>query len=360
VSYLFKFKTICAAAIGLVLSTAVAHAEPPYPDDAQPDASGLPTSADHSNGKTLTQRSLTAVGQAASRIGEVISTGAQAFGSGVQHVTDQATALIEHAKGALGVPYRWGGTSTQSGFDCSGFVRAMVQETIGKMLPHHAADQAAVTQKISKDELQPGDLVFFDTVRRRAYSHVGIYMGDGQFIHEPAKGERVRIDNLSEAYWQKHFEAARRILSSNSFPDDGTVSAGLPGLVAQQQTADAFAALPNAMATNATAGAIHKNIVNNTSPVNPLADVNVVGASTSNDTPVINTSTPAASTAIPVQPAPDTSSIHPHEPKRYFALRRYRQKHTAVYHRGKFKTGSTKKKKRGDILASVRHRKIRR
>jgi cell wall-associated NlpC family hydrolase len=352
----FKFEIFCAAVIGLALSTAVAHAEPLYPDNAQPDANGLPTTADYSNDKTLTQHSLTAVGQAASRIGEVVSNGAQAFDSGVQRVTDQATALIEHAREALGVPYRWGGTSLQSGFDCSGFVRAMVQETIGKLLPHRAADQAAVTQRISKDELKPGDLVFFDTVRRRAYSHVGIYMGDGQFIHAPARGERVRIDNLSDAYWQKHFEAARRILFSNSFPDDGTVSAGLPGLVAQQQTADAFAALPDTMAAGATAGTVHKGVVDDTSPASPAADVNIIAdASSSHDASVINAGTSAASTA-----APAYDSVHPSAPKHSSVLNRHTQKHTAVHRRGKrskFKAGFAKKQG-SDIQGRDLHRKI--
>lgn len=206
-----RFKLFLAAISGLALSVAAVHAEPPSPDSAPPNPD---PSAHHVDGKNLTQRGLTAIGQAASKVGDAISTGSHAFGSGMHQVTDQAALLIERAKQDIGVRYRWGGTSAQTGFDCSGFVRTVMQQTVGKLLPHHAADQAAITQKINKSELQPGDLVFFNTVRRRPYSHVGIYMGDGQFIHAPARGKRVRIDNLSAAYWQKRFGGARRVLTT--------------------------------------------------------------------------------------------------------------------------------------------------
>jgi len=217
-----RFKPLPAAVLVLVLSAAAAHAAPPAADNAQPRADSL--AANHPDSKNLTERSLTALGEAAGKIGDVLSSGAQAFGSGMQQVSDQATELIGYAKQSIGARYRWGGTSAETGFDCSGFVRTIVQQTVGRLLPHHAADQAAVTQRISKDELQPGDLVFFNTVRRRAYSHVGIYMGDGQFIHAPSRGERVRIDNLSANYWQKRFGGARRVLTDQ--PDYSLADAG--------------------------------------------------------------------------------------------------------------------------------------
>ena len=86
--------------------------------------------------------------------------------------------------GFLGVPYRRGGNSADTGFDCSGFVRAMYEQTIGLLLPRRANEQAAATQAIDKKDLQPGDLVFFNTMKR-AFSHVGIYVGEGKFIHSP-------------------------------------------------------------------------------------------------------------------------------------------------------------------------------
>jgi cell wall-associated NlpC family hydrolase len=208
---MFKLKPLLAAVTGLILSIASASAAPPSSDSTQPNPDTPP--ANHADDKNSVVLDLAAVSAAASKIGDVISAGVQAFGSDMHQVTDQTASLIEHAKQALGARYRWGGSSIKTGFDCSGFVRAVVQQTIGKLLPHQAASQAATTQTIRKDQLQPGDLVFFNTLRRRAYSHVGIYMGDNQFIHAPSRGQRVRIDSLSATYWQKHFEGARRVLT---------------------------------------------------------------------------------------------------------------------------------------------------
>jgi cell wall-associated NlpC family hydrolase len=126
-----------------------------------------------------------------------------------QNVSSQASDLVVNAMGYLGVPYRRGGTGIQ-GFDCSGFVQAMYENTLGLVLPHNAKAQAAVTQKIDKSELQPGDLVFFNTLRR-AFSHVGIYVGEGKFIHSPRSGGQVRIEDMRDSYWAKRFNGARRV-----------------------------------------------------------------------------------------------------------------------------------------------------
>ncbi|MDZ4358407.1 MAG: C40 family peptidase, partial [Variovorax sp.] len=96
-------------------------------------------------------------------------------------VSDQASSLVINALAFLGVPYRYGGNSVDTGFDCSGFVRAVFEQSVGKVLPRRSDEQAAATQEIDRSELKPGDLVFFNTMRR-AFSHVGIYMGDGKFI----------------------------------------------------------------------------------------------------------------------------------------------------------------------------------
>ena len=127
-----------------------------------------------------------------------------------QTVGNKASELVFTAMGFLGVPYLRGGTSVETGFDCSGFVRAMYQETIGLILPRSAAQQAAATQKIDRADLQPGDLVFFNTMRR-AFSHVGIYVGDGKFIHAPRAGKAVNVEDMRSAYWQKRFNGARRV-----------------------------------------------------------------------------------------------------------------------------------------------------
>lgn len=127
-----------------------------------------------------------------------------------QTVGDKATDMLTQAMGMLGVPYRRGGSSEETGFDCSGFVRHLYEKSFGRLLPHRAAEQAKVTETIDRSELKPGDLVFFNTMRR-AFSHVGIYMGDGKFIHAPRPGKSIRVDDMREAYWQKRFNGARRV-----------------------------------------------------------------------------------------------------------------------------------------------------
>lgn len=122
----------------------------------------------------------------------------------------KASELVIQAMGLLGVPYKLGGTSEEKGFDCSGFVRYMYEKSVGLVLPRRAEDQAKATEEISRSELKPGDLVFFNTLKR-TFSHVGIYVGDGKFIHAPRPGKAVRVDDMREAYWQKRFNGARRV-----------------------------------------------------------------------------------------------------------------------------------------------------
>lgn len=122
----------------------------------------------------------------------------------------QASDLVAATLDFLGVPYRRGGARLETGFDCSGFVQYMFENTLGLVLPRSAAQQAAATQKIDAKELKPGDLVFFNTMRR-AFSHVGIYVGNGKFIHAPKPGGAVRIEDLKTSYWARRFDGARRV-----------------------------------------------------------------------------------------------------------------------------------------------------
>jgi len=117
--------------------------------------------------------------------------------------------VVALAKKSLGTPYRTGGRG-DTGYDCSGFVLVMYQKATGVILPRRAEEQAAATQKISRGDLQPGDLVFFNTLHR-AFSHVGIYVGDHRFIHSPTSGSKVRIEDMRVAYWNKRFDGARRV-----------------------------------------------------------------------------------------------------------------------------------------------------
>jgi cell wall-associated NlpC family hydrolase len=141
--------------------------------------------------------------QISNQLGGPLQSARNAFGG-------KASELVMQAMGLLGVPYRSGGTSEEKGFDCSGFVRYMYEKSVGLVLPRRAEEQAKVTEEISRSELNPGDLVFFNTLKR-TFSHVGIYVGDGKFIHAPRPGKAVRVDDMREAYWQQRFNGARRV-----------------------------------------------------------------------------------------------------------------------------------------------------
>jgi cell wall-associated NlpC family hydrolase len=130
-------------------------------------------------------------------------------------ILQQSTAApvestLDKALDLLGIRYRWGGNKPETGFDCSGFVRHVFQEGLGLDLPRSARDQSRAGEPVAKDELQPGDLVFFNTMRR-AFSHVGIYLGDNLFVHAPHRGGRVRVEDMSGRYWTKRFNGARRV-----------------------------------------------------------------------------------------------------------------------------------------------------
>lgn len=121
----------------------------------------------------------------------------------IQAATDDALTFI-------GVRYKFGGTSPETGFDCSGFVGHVFREGMGLILPRTSREISKTGEAVKKAELQPGDLVFFNTMRR-TFSHVGIYLGEGQFIHSPRTGGKVRIEDMRESYWAKRYEGARRV-----------------------------------------------------------------------------------------------------------------------------------------------------
>ena len=126
--------------------------------------------------------------------------------------TDLASELVLSAMNFLGVPYRRGGTSEETGFDCSGFTRHVFENSVGLILPRRAAEQARSPQLVpvqQQAELKPGDLVFFNTLRQ-TFSHVGIYIGDNKFIHSPRAGGSVRVEDMRQAYWQQRYNGARR------------------------------------------------------------------------------------------------------------------------------------------------------
>jgi cell wall-associated NlpC family hydrolase len=131
-------------------------------------------------------------------------------------VVDKTETLINNAMQLIGVRYRWGGNTPQSGLDCSGFVRYVFNDTFGFLLPRKSAQMSKVGLQIGKEELRPGDLVFFNTMRH-AFSHVGIYVGDNKFIHAPSKGKSIRVDDMTKVYWEKRYNGARRLDNTNNF-----------------------------------------------------------------------------------------------------------------------------------------------
>jgi cell wall-associated NlpC family hydrolase len=157
------------------------------------------------------------------RLEEVRATVSDRVVEGANHVAHRASELVVTAMGFLGVPYRRGGNSIETGFDCSGFVKAMFEQTVGMVLPRRANEQAAATQKIERTDLQPGDLVFFNTMRA-AFSHVGIYVGDNKFIHSPKPGAQVRVEDMGISYWASRFDGARRVIQGTAAAQPAPVS----------------------------------------------------------------------------------------------------------------------------------------
>ncbi len=121
--------------------------------------------------------------------------------------------LASYALGYLGVRYRMGGTSPDGGFDCSGLVSYVTQQVLGLTLPRRAEEISQIGEHVKRSDLEPGDLVFYNTMHRK-FSHVGIYLGDGRFVHSPASGGVVRVESMDLSYWKARFNGARRIASS--------------------------------------------------------------------------------------------------------------------------------------------------
>jgi cell wall-associated NlpC family hydrolase len=140
-------------------------------------------------------------------------SGAKSFLSGV---ASKAGDVVVGALNMIGVRYRWGGNTPDSGLDCSGFVRYVFQDTLGMTLPRRAEEMSRVGEKVTVSELKPGDLVFFNTMRR-SFSHVGIYIGDNKFVHSPSTGSTIRVDDMDDGYWEKRFTGARRIENAQPF-----------------------------------------------------------------------------------------------------------------------------------------------
>lgn len=131
--------------------------------------------------------------------------------SAADQVLQSAHDVTDHALELIGVRYRFGGETPEKGLDCSGLVKYVFEQVTGVTLPRSAREQAKIGENVDLDELQPGDLVFFNT-RRFAFSHVGIYLGDNSFIHAPNRRSSVKVASIDGKYWKQRFNGARRLL----------------------------------------------------------------------------------------------------------------------------------------------------
>jgi nlpC/P60 family protein len=122
--------------------------------------------------------------------------------------TQGSQELMLHSMGLVGTPYRWGGSSTATGFDCSGMIQFVYKNALDVSLPRTARDMAAASRKIPDNQLKAGDLVFFNTGGSSQYSHVGLYIGNGEFIHAPSSGKTIKTEKLSSPYYAKHYLGA--------------------------------------------------------------------------------------------------------------------------------------------------------
>jgi cell wall-associated NlpC family hydrolase len=163
----------------------------------------------------------------------------------IGQVRERASDLVITAMNFLGVPYRRGGQTEDEGFDCSGFTRYIFERSIGLVLPRRVDEQAAAPglRSVRRDDLQPGDLVFFNTLRR-SFSHVGIYVGEGKFIHSPRSGAAVRVEDMTLAYWARRFTGARRANEAAIAANAGAGTAPAPSAPAVPAPASSASYLP--------------------------------------------------------------------------------------------------------------------
>lgn len=134
----------------------------------------------------------------------------------------------------VGIGYRYGGETPAQGLDCSGLIRYVFQQVTGVTLPRTAQALSHMGRTVSVAELEPGDLVFFNT-RRLAFSHVGIYLGNDRFIHAPSRGGEVGVASLTDGYWQKRYNGARRLV--------GVLPSLLPSLITRAEATPLRAAV---------------------------------------------------------------------------------------------------------------------
>ncbi|CAD6515197.1 hypothetical protein LMG28727_01101 [Paraburkholderia kirstenboschensis] len=222
---------------------------------------------------------------------------------GREEISIQAMSLV-------GVPYRWGGNTPDSGFDCSGLVRYVVARAASVNLPRTTADMSGRGESVEPDEIAPGDLIFFNTTGR-AHSHVGIYVGKLRFVNAPSTGGTVRLDYLTNPYWAKRFDGIRRVAGPAAKPapfDAPNYQAAAP------QTERAVA-----QAATAAYGGGEATAANAPTAASRAAPVYVTGSSPSRATARAGAeprapSTAAAEPALAATPVARAAQADPFEP----------------------------------------------
>ena len=151
----------------------------------------------------------------AKKLEKAVSLTELKYGQGVSDIRDD---LVNYAKQFLGNPYVWGGTRPDKGFDCSGLVFYAYNKILEAKLPRTANEMYHYRRAtiVANNDLRRGDLLFFHIHSREIADHMGVYLGDGQFIESPRTGETIRISRLAEPFWQDHFLGARRILTEET------------------------------------------------------------------------------------------------------------------------------------------------
>lgn len=181
----------------------------PASDDGLPAVRALPTVALPQPGALAPQRTIPGivdVGYEAPGRTSAVAGDGTASPDGLTHMSE----MVLQALSLLGTPYRWGGNSADGGFDCSGLVRHVVEQALGLVLPRSAIAMSRLGLAVERPALQPGDLLFFVT-RRQDISHVGIYVGEGRFVHANRSGGAVTLASLESKYWKSRLVAARRV-----------------------------------------------------------------------------------------------------------------------------------------------------
>jgi cell wall-associated NlpC family hydrolase len=178
---------------------------------------------------------------------------------------DGAAEISSLALSLIGVDYKFGGNTPEQGLDCSGFVRYVFQHATGINLPRTSREQATVGKSVEKDELQPGDLVFFNT-RRLQFSHVGVYLGENRFVHSPSKGGAVEVVEMDNNYWKKVFNGARRVIGGDHHQGAKVVAAKRGKNSTRSASGSA-----NAVALNAPAEVV---ATTTSSPAPTIVDIN--------------------------------------------------------------------------------------